>query len=111
MFRHGACSLACGSAYPAMCSSLRPSLVIPTSQLLDEALAVALQQGYRIRHEHLGGAGTGHFTLKAERWIVLDVAQPTDEQLQSVLDAVAAEPWPAGTPSAELQALLDNRAN
>jgi hypothetical protein len=62
------------------------------SQLLDAAIHVAQQQGYRVRHEHLGGTGSGYYQLRDELWLVLDVAQPDDEQLLQVVAAIKSRP-------------------
>ena len=65
------------------------------SQLLDAALALAEQQGYHIRHDHLGGTGSGFYQLRDQWWLVVDVAQPFDEQLEQVALAIKAQPLPA----------------
>lgn len=62
-----------------------------TNQLLDEALAIARWQGYEVRHEHLGGSGTGYCQLGTRRWIILDVAQSEEEQLKRVAEAIEVQ--------------------
>jgi hypothetical protein len=79
-----------------------------TSQLLDEAVAVAKQQGYQLRHEHLGGTGSGYYQLRDQLWLVLDVAQPDEEQLAQVVAAIKAQTLPSGLElSDSLQAYLE----
>src|SRR5690606_20999186 len=69
-----------------------------TGKLLDEAIEIARRQGYELRHEHLGGTGTGYYQLRDKLWLVLDVAQPDDEQLAEVARAIKAQPLPADMP-------------
>lgn len=76
-------------------------------KLFDEAAAIVAAQGFEVRFEHLGGNGTGYCQLGERRWMVIDVAQPLEEQLEQLAAAIASQPLPAGTtPSAALQSLL-----
>lgn len=65
-----------------------------TSQLVDEAIRVAEAQGFEVRYEHLGGVGTGYCQLDEKRWVVVDVAQAADEQLEQLSIAIATKPIP-----------------
>ncbi|MCO6045636.1 hypothetical protein NG895_17195 [Aeoliella sp. ICT_H6.2] len=67
-----------------------------TGQLFDQAIAVAKQQGFEVRFEHLGGSGTGYCRVGERRWLVVDVAQPMEEQLEQLAAAIASEPIPNG---------------
>lgn len=79
-----------------------------TGQLFDEAIAVLNAQGFVVRYEHLGGNGTGFCQLGQQSLMIIDVAQPVDEQLQQLTNAVASQPLPdAVEPSAKLRALID----
>ena len=60
--------------------------------LLAEALEVARKLGYVVREEYLDGAGGGHCLFGGKKWLLLDVTQPTDEQLTDAIDALRAEP-------------------
>jgi hypothetical protein len=62
-----------------------------TVQLLDEALDAARRLGYEIRQDWLGGNGGGHCLVRGRRMLLLDVAQPPDEQLDIVADALRGE--------------------
>lgn len=66
-----------------------------TSQLVDEAIRVLEAQGFEIRYEHLGGAGTGYCQLGEKRWVVVDVAQSAEDQLEQLAIAIATRPLPA----------------
>ncbi len=68
------------------------------SQLLAEALQLAERQGYRLRHDHLGGSGSGFYQLRDIWWLVIDVAQPVDEQLREVALAIKAREISAEAP-------------
>ncbi|WP_425396833.1 hypothetical protein [Aeoliella sp.] len=79
-----------------------------SGQLFDEAIAIAKQQGFEIRYEHLGGSGTGYCQVGEQRWLVVDVAQPVEEQLEQLATAIASEPTPEGLEmSCELRDLID----
>lgn len=75
---------------------LRPltpnSLVMHTAQLLSQALDLSRQTGYRIREEALEGAGGGHCVIRGQKWLLLDLTQSQQEQLNDVLDALRSEP-------------------
>lgn len=55
-----------------------------TVELLDEALSLAAQLGYRVRQEWLDGAGGGPCIVRGEKWLFVDLAQPLAEQLECV---------------------------
>jgi hypothetical protein len=63
-----------------------------TVELLDHALEVARQLGFRIRHEWLGGSGGGGCLIKGEKWLFLDLALTPFEQLALVADTVRGDP-------------------
>ncbi len=76
-------------------------------QLFDEAVAIATAQGFEVRYEHLGGSGSGHCRLADRHWMVIDVAQPTDEQIDALAEAIASTALPDGmTCSKDLLARL-----
>lgn len=79
-----------------------------SGQLFDEAIAIAKHQGFEIRYEHLGGSGTGYCQVGEQRWLVVDVAQPVEEQLEQLATAIASEPAPEGLEmSRELRKYID----
>lgn len=61
-----------------------------TVELLDEALALAAQLGYKTRWEWLGGAG-GICQVKDQKWIFLDETGTPAEHIELVLEALRAE--------------------
>ncbi|MCG8448893.1 MAG: hypothetical protein MI725_04850 [Pirellulales bacterium] len=63
-----------------------------TAQLLSMALNVARETGFQIREELLEGAGGGHCLIRGQKWLLLDLTQPHQEQLEDVLDALRSEP-------------------
>jgi hypothetical protein len=63
-----------------------------TVELLQDAIEVAEQLGYRIRHEWLGGAGGGACEFGGRKWIFVDMALNTVEQLDQVAHAVSEDP-------------------
>ncbi len=63
-----------------------------TAGLLSLAIEVARRKGYQIREEFLDGAGGGHCLIRDQKWLLLDLTQTPQEQLDDVLDGLRAEP-------------------
>ena len=62
-----------------------------TVELLQEALDTARQLGFEVRQDWLGGDGGGHCLVRGRKWLLLDLAQPPDEQLDIVAAALRSE--------------------
>lgn len=62
-----------------------------TVELLNEAVDAARRLGYDVRQDWLGGNGGGHCLVRGRKWLLLDVAQTVDEQLDVVTDALRGE--------------------
>ena len=62
-----------------------------TVAMLNEALDTARRLGYEVRQDWLGGDGGGHCIVRGRKWLLLDVAQSADEQLDVVADALRGE--------------------
>ena len=62
-----------------------------TVELLQEALDTARRLGYEVRQDWLGGNGGGHCLVRGRKWLLLDVAQSADEQLDIVAEALCNE--------------------
>jgi hypothetical protein len=81
-----------------------------TVELLQEALEAARQLGFVVRQDWLGGDGGGHCLVRGRKWVLLDVAQTADEQLDVVIDALRGEPGAArAVGSPELAQRLDSQ--
>ena len=81
-----------------------------TVELLEEAIALAVERGFGVRQDWFGGAAGGACEIKGERWVFIDLALHPREQLHQVLDALedfSDLPHPALNP--QLQALLKTR--
>lgn len=63
-----------------------------TAQLLSHALDLSRRAGFQIREEALEGAGGGHCLIRGQKWLLLDLTQTHQEQLNDVLDALRCEP-------------------
>jgi Spy/CpxP family protein refolding chaperone len=63
-----------------------------TAQLLSAALEVARNTGFQVREESLEGAGGGHCLIRGQKWLLIDLTQTQQEQLDDVLDALRSEP-------------------
>ncbi len=63
-----------------------------TAQLLSQALDLSRRSGFQIREETLEGAGGGHCLIRGQKWLLLDLTQTHQEQLNDVLDALRSEP-------------------
>ena len=62
-----------------------------TVELLQEAMEAARRLGYEVRQDWLGGDGGGHCIVRGRKWLLLDVAQTAEEQLNVVTDALRGE--------------------
>jgi hypothetical protein len=62
-----------------------------TVELLKEAVEAARRLGYEVRQDWLGGDGGGHCIVRGRKWLLLDVAQTAEEQLDVVADALRSE--------------------
>ena len=62
-----------------------------TVTMLKEALDAARRLGYEVRQDWLGGNGGGHCLVRGRKWLLLDVAQSADEQLDAVGEALRDE--------------------
>ncbi len=62
-----------------------------TAQLLSQALDLSRRSGYQIREETLEGAGGGHCVIRGQKWLLLDLTQTHQEQLNDVIDALRSE--------------------
>lgn len=81
-----------------------------TVELLQEALDTARRLGYEVRQDWLGGNGGGHCLVRGRKWILLDVAQTAEEQLEIVVEALRTEPAATrSVRSPELGLRLDGR--
>ena len=63
-----------------------------TVHLLEQALEVASQLGYQIRHEWLGGNGGGACEFLGKKWIFVDLSLNAIEQLDQVESALREDP-------------------
>ena len=66
-----------------------------TVELLREAVDAAKRLGYEVRQDWLGGDGGGHCLVRGRKWILLDLAQTAEEQLDVVVEALHDEPGAA----------------
>jgi hypothetical protein len=62
-----------------------------TVEMLDEAVQAARRLGYEVRQDWLGGNGGGHCLVRGRKWLLLDIAQTADEQLDVVAEALRGE--------------------
>jgi hypothetical protein len=62
-----------------------------TVELLQEAVEVARRLGYEVRQDWLGGDGGGHCIVRGRKWLLLDVSQTAEEQLDIVAEALRGE--------------------
>ena len=63
-----------------------------TVELLELAIAVARRLGIGVRQELLGGGGTACCELHGRRWLFLDLADDSSDQLAVALEALRKEP-------------------
>ncbi len=63
-----------------------------TVELLEQCCETAEQLGYQIRHEWLGGSGGGACEFGGRKFIFVDLALNTEEQLAQVTEALQQDP-------------------
>ncbi len=81
-----------------------------TVELLEEAIALAMQSGFKIRQEWFGGSAAGACELKGQKWIFIDLALSPREQLDQVMGALhGLEGSPELTMSLPLRTMLETR--
>jgi hypothetical protein len=78
-----------GAAGKALSRKRSPTM--HTVGLLAEATDLARQLEYTVREEYLEGAGGGHCSFGGKKWLLLDVTQSAEEQLNDVTDALRDE--------------------
>jgi hypothetical protein len=82
-----------------------------TVELLQEAVEAAQRLGYEVRQDWLGGNGGGHCLVRGRKWLLLDLAQTADEQLDVLADALRGESGASrAVKSPELAARLNVRS-
>jgi hypothetical protein len=62
-----------------------------TIEKLERAIAQAVQRGYEVRMEPLGGASGGLCEFGKRKWIFVDITASVAEQLEQVLSALRTE--------------------
>ncbi len=63
-----------------------------TVELLEQALSLAEQMGYRVRQEWMGGVGGGMCEFGGRKWLFVDLALNAVEQLEQVRMALETDP-------------------
>ncbi len=63
-----------------------------TVELMERAICVAREMGYGVRQEWMGGCGGGACEVGGRKWIFLDVALTTTEQLDQLTSALQSDP-------------------
>ncbi len=63
-----------------------------TIELMEQAMSAAEALGYGLRQEYLGGVGGGGCEIAGKKWLFIDLALTSPEQLAQLLDALRADP-------------------
>ena len=63
-----------------------------TIEQTDQLIEIAEQLGYRIRHDYFGGTGGGKCEFGGQKWLFIDLALTSVEQLDQLQEALADEP-------------------
>ncbi|HUT93676.1 MAG TPA: hypothetical protein VMY37_29705 [Thermoguttaceae bacterium] len=69
-----------------------------TVELLEAAIALAEQVGYRVRQEWLDGSGGGDCEIRGQKLVFLDLAVGPLDQLELLLDVLRREPAAVSLP-------------
>jgi hypothetical protein len=62
-----------------------------TVDLLEEAIGIGRQLGYQVRHEWLDGSGGGACQFGGKRWLFIDLALSTTDQLDQIVSALSED--------------------
>ena len=73
-----------------------------TLGLLEEAMQLALDLGYRVREEPLGDLPGGACAVGGKRQILLNAAHPSTQRLDTLLGILATDPGVADQPISHL---------
>ena len=76
--------------------------VSDTLGLLEEAMQLARDLGYRVREEPLGDLPGGACAVGGNRQILLNAAHPSSQRLDTLLDILASAPGVADQPVSHL---------
>ena len=76
--------------------------VADTLGLLEEAMQLARDLGYRVREEPLGDLPGGACTVGGHSQILLNAAHPSLQRLDTLLDVLATDARAAGQPMSRL---------
>ena len=63
-----------------------------TIDQLDQLITIAQQLGYRTRYDYFGGTGGGVCEFSGSKWLFIDLALTSAEQLEQLRTALADEP-------------------
>ena len=63
-----------------------------TVEQIDQLVDIAEQLGYRVRYDYFGGTGGGVCEFSGNKWLFLDLALTSVEQLDQLQTALANEP-------------------
>ena len=63
-----------------------------TIERIEKLIETAQQLGYRIRHDYFGGTGGGKCEFGGQKWIFIDLALTSVEQLDQLQEALANDP-------------------
>lgn len=83
-----------------------------TIERIDQLIEIAQQLGYRIRHDYFGGTGGGKCEFGGQKWLFIDLALTSVEQLDQLQVALADEPLlqTVATPPVAKKLGLEKRA-
>lgn len=81
-----------------------------TIEMLEKATEIATTLGYGVRQEWLGGCGGGACEIAGKKWIFLDLALGTCDQLEQLVAALREDPSVYGVDlPIEMSGLIDHR--
>ena len=63
-----------------------------TIEQIEQLVEIAQQLGYRIRYDYFGGTGGGVCEFSGNKWLFMDLALTSAEQLDQLQAALANEP-------------------
>ena len=63
-----------------------------TIERIDQLIEIAQNLGYRVRYDYFGGTGGGVCEFSGQKWLFIDLALTSTDQLEQIRSAVKNEP-------------------
>ncbi len=70
----------------------KPRTNMSTVERIEQLVGIAQQLGYRVRYDYFGGTGGGACQVAGGKWLFIDLALTSGEQLEMLQKLLSHEP-------------------